>query len=152
MHLSDDMRDLIGLFWKHGVRYAIVGGHAVNYYGYVRNTQDLDLLVDPTPENADRTLAALSDFGFGGAGIPRHFFEREGGAVHLGEEPNRIDILTSLYGVSNEEIFKGALVVEIDGVEVSIISLPHLLKVKHSSKRARDLADAEELCTIQELE
>jgi len=151
MHLSDDMQDLIRLFRKNDVRYAVVGGHAVNYYGYVRNTQDLDLLIEPTPENADRVMAALVEFGFGGAGIPHRLFEQEGGAVHLGDEPNRIDILTSLKNVGNREIFDNVLVACIDDVEVPIISLDHLLAVKRSSARARDLADAEELEKIHGL-
>jgi predicted nucleotidyltransferase len=148
MLLSTDMTDLLALFRQHNVRYVLVGGHAVNYYGYVRTTQDIDLLVFPSPENARRIMAVLSDFGFGGAGIPRELFERKGGAVHLGTEPNRIDILTSLKGVSNNKIFACAQVVDIDGTTVNIISLEHLVEVKRSSDRPRDLADADELSKI----
>ena len=133
------------LFNEHSVRYALVGGHAVNYYGYVRNTQDLDLLIDPTPGNADRVMCALMAFGFGEAGIPQQLFEAEGGAVHLGEEPNRIDILTSLKGVSNNKIFERTVLVEFEGIEVKIISLDHLFEAKRNSSRQRDLADADEL-------
>ena len=148
MLFSDDMRDLIVLFGEHSVRYALIGGHAVNFYGYVRNTQDLDLLVDPNPENADRIMAALTAFGFGKAGIPKHLFEQEGGAVHLGEEPNRIDILTSLTGVGNDEIFENAHAVDFEGLTVTIIAFDDLLRVKASSGRSRDLADADELARI----
>jgi predicted nucleotidyltransferase len=148
MLLSADMRELIALFRRHRVRYLVVGGHAVNYYGYVRATQDMDLLVFPSPENAQRIMNALSEFGFAGAGIPSQLFEQEGGAVHLGTEPNRIDILTSLKGISNNEIFAGAQTVEIDGETVNIISFDHLLEVKKSSDRPRDLADADELLNI----
>jgi predicted nucleotidyltransferase len=145
---SADMKELLRLFEEHGVQYALVGGHAVNFYGYVRTTQDLDLLVLPTAENAERIVEALSAFGFGGAGIPRALFERDKGAVHLGAEPNRIDILTSLKGVDNEKIFKGSQLVEIDGVSVNIISLEDLVRVKGNSDRPRDLADADELAKI----
>jgi len=146
--LSADMKTLIRLFEKHGVEYTLVGGHAVNYYGYVRMTQDMDLLVQPSVENAGRVMEALGAFGFGGARIPGELFERDGGAVHLGVEPNRIDILTSLKGVTNEKIFQGSRAVMIDGVSVNVISLEDLLEVKRSSDRARDLADAEELAKI----
>jgi len=148
MQFSADMTKLLGLFGRFGVRYVLVGGHAVNYYGYVRTTQDMDLLVLPTTENAKRVMDALSAFGFGGAGIPRELFERDRGAVHLGVEPNRIDILTSLKGVDNTTIFEGADDVEIDGVDVSIISFEDLLQVKRNSDRPRDLADADELSKI----
>ena len=148
MLFSADMKELIRLFEEHGVQYALVGGHAVNFYGYVRTTQDMDLLVLPTAENAGRITEALSAFGFGGAGIPRDLFERDKGAIHLGAEPNRIDILTSLKGVDNKKIFEGSQLVEIDGVSVNIISLEDLVEVKRCSDRPRDLADADELAKI----
>ena len=150
MLFSADMKKLIWLFEEHDVDYTLVGGHAVNFYGYVRATQDMDLLVLPTAENARRIMDALSAFGFGGAGIPRELFERDQGAVHLGVEPNRIDILTSLKGIDNTRIFKGAQRVEIDGVAVNIISLEDLVQVKLSSDRPRDLADADELSKIND--
>ncbi len=148
MQLSNDMKELIRLFTENGVRYALVGGHAVNYYGYIRVTQDMDLLVEPSAENSQRIMAALSDFGFGGAGVPQEVFERCGGAVHLGNEPNRIDILTSLKGVDNERIFSGMDVVEIDGIFVNLISFEDLMLVKRRSDRPRDRADADELAKI----
>ncbi len=143
------MKDLLGLFQRHGVQYVlVVGGFAVNYYGYVRTTQDIDLLVFPSADNAQRIMIALSEFGFGGAGIPQELFEREGSAVHLGTEPNRIDILTNLKGVSNSMIFAGSQIVDVDEVPVRIISFDHLVEVKRSSDRPRDLADADELVKI----
>ncbi len=148
MKLTDDMKELLALFRRHGVQYAVVGGFAVNYYGYVRTTQDIDVLINPTLENADRVMNALTEFGFGGAGIPREILEHGGGAVHLGVEPNRIDILTSLKGVSNRVIFDGIRTVEIDGQEVMIISREHLVQAKTASDRPRDLADADELSKI----
>ena len=148
MQFSADMKELLRLFEEYGVQYTLVGGHAVNFYGYVRTTQDMDLLVSPTAENAQRIMSALTAFGFGGAGIPQELFERDGVAVHLGVEPNRIDILTGLKGVTNARIFKRSEVVEVDGIAVSIISLDDLLEVKRCSDRPRDLADADELAKI----
>ncbi len=89
MQFSTDMKKLLDLFGRFRVQYTLVGGHAVNYYGYVRTTQDMDLLVLPTRKNAERVMDALSAFGFGAAGIPQELFERDQGAVHLGVEPNR---------------------------------------------------------------
>ena len=106
MLFTQDREDLIKAFENNGVQYVLVGGYAVNYYGYVRSTQEIDFLVMPSLENAQKVMKALSDFGFGGAGIPQEYFEREGTAVHLGVEPNRIDLLTRLRGISNETIFR----------------------------------------------
>ena len=145
MLFTKDMRDLLGLFNKHNVKYAIVGGFAVNYYGYVRTTQDIDFLVYPSPENAERVMATLKEFGFGEADIPREYFERAGSAIHLGVEPNRIDLLTHLKGISSEQLLENAKKVILEDVPVNIISLRDLLEVKRSSKRLKDQADAEEL-------
>lgn len=143
------MRELVGLLDRFEVEFALVGGFAVNYYGYPRTTQDIDLLVLPSAQNAARAMNALAAFGFGDAGIPKDTFEHEGSAVHLGVEPNRIDLLTSLKGVDNEAIFRATRRVEMDGLEIPIISLDHLVTVKLASERLRDLADAEELERIR---
>ena len=145
MLFSKDMQELIELFERHHVEYALVGGYAVNYYGYMRTTQDIDLLIYPTRENAKKIMMCLKEFGFGEADIPIEYFERTGSAIHLGVEPNRIDLLTHLLGVSNERIFDNMKKVSIEGVSVNIISLEDLLAAKRSSKRLKDQADAEEL-------
>lgn len=145
MIFTDDMRDLIDLFEKNAVQYALVGGFAVNFYGYVRTTQDINFLLFPSSENADRVLRSLTEFGFGEAGIPREYFTKEGTAIHIGVEPNRIDFLTKLKGVSNIEIFEHIKRVEFEGTSLNIISKNDLLKSKKASERFKDLADAQEL-------
>lgn len=121
----------------------------MNFYGYVRATQDVDLLVVPTSDNASRVMRALAEFGFASAGIPEDCFARSGTAVHLGVEPNRIDLLTSLKGVSAEEVVAEARRARIGDIEVNVISFDHLIAVKRSSDRPRDQADADELLKIR---
>ena len=145
MHFTEDMKELIEAFENHEVQYVLVGGYAVNFYGYVRSTQDIDFLVMPSLENAQNLMKALSDFGFGGAGIPQEYFEREGTAVHLGVEPNRIDLLTSLKGITNVTIFENVERVEFGGVLLNMIAYDDLLAAKRHSERPRDLADVDEL-------
>lgn len=149
MFFSNDMKDLVRLLEKYGVRYTLVGGFAVNYYGYVRMTQDIDFLLYPSRENALKIMQCLDEFGFGNAGIPQEYFEKEGTAVHLGAEPNRIDLLTRLKGVSNDRIFTNIKRISFGGVEVNIISLPDLIETKRNSDRTRDNADADELEQIR---
>ena len=144
------MQDLLKIFERLGVEYALVGGYAVNFYGYSRATQDLDILVNPSVSNAVKVMAALDEFGFGGAGIPKEYFEREGSAIHLGVEPNRIDLLTTLDSVPNERLFKNRVRGTLGPMTVSIIALKDLIEVKRLSKRTRDRADAEELDRISE--
>ncbi len=145
MVFTKDMRDLINLFEKHKVQYALVGGFAVIYYGYVRTTHDIDFLLFPSKENASKIMKALTEFGFGEAGIPEEFFMKEGTAIHIGVEPNRIDFLTVLKGVSNIEVFKHIKRVDFEGTKLNIISKNDLLQSKKASERLKDLADAEEL-------
>jgi hypothetical protein len=145
MVFTKDMKDIIELFEKHDVQYALVGGFAVVYYGYARTTQDIDFLLLPSEENASRVMKALTDFGFGNAGIPEELFTREGTAIHIGVEPNRIDFLTVLKGVPNTEIFKHIQRVEFEGTTLNLISRSDLLISKKASERLKDLADAEEL-------
>jgi hypothetical protein len=61
-----DYEEFIAEFNAHGVRYLVVGAHAVAFHARPRATEDLDLLLQRTPENAERVIAALRDF-FGGA-------------------------------------------------------------------------------------
>lgn len=50
--LNPDYRDFLSACNAHNVEYLVIGGQAVIFYGYVRNTKDLDVWINPTPENA----------------------------------------------------------------------------------------------------
>jgi predicted nucleotidyltransferase len=145
MIFTQDMKEFIELLEKYQVEYVVVGGFAVNYYGYIRTTQDIDILIFPSLKNAQNIINALDEFGFGSAGITRDSFETSGTAVHLGVEPNRIDLLTNLKGVSNEEIFKRKKRIKYEKMSLNIISLNDLLECKRCSDRLKDLADVDEL-------
>ncbi len=148
MILTNDMNDLIELFNTNNVEYALVGGFAVNYYGYIRSTQDIDFLIYPSKSNAEKTVKALNDFGFSGDDLLEYFLE-EGTALHLGIAPNRIDLLTNLNGISNVEIFENVTIVNYKGKRINIISLEALIKCKEYSNRKHDQADAEKLKQIK---
>ncbi|MCX6584018.1 MAG: nucleotidyltransferase [Candidatus Aminicenantes bacterium] len=139
------MKDLIEIMERHEVEYVLVGGFAVNFYGYVRTTHDVDILVNPSFENARKMVKALEEFGFGSDGVPAGYFETEGTAIHMGVEPNRIDLLTNLKGISNEEIFQRKDRVKFENIFLNIISFEDLLSCKKKSDRLKDLADADEL-------
>ncbi|MDG5816406.1 hypothetical protein QA601_15020 [Chitinispirillales bacterium ANBcel5] len=123
----------------------MVGGFAIIYYEYVRTTHNIDFLLFPSEENASRVMKALTEFGSGNAGIPEECFTKEGTAIHIGVEPNRIDFLTTLKGISNTEIFKHIERADFEGMTLNTISRPDLLQSKKASNRLKDLADAEEL-------
>ncbi|HSR66697.1 MAG TPA: hypothetical protein VLU25_02055, partial [Acidobacteriota bacterium] len=89
------------------MRFLLVGAHAVGFWAEPRATGDLDVLIDPTPENAGRVMAALKMFG-----APLHDLTEEdltspGTVYQMGLPPVRIDILNSVSGVSFEEAWDG---------------------------------------------
>jgi Domain of unknown function (DUF1814). len=146
MIITKDMNDFIRLLELHKVKYVLVGGFAVNYYGYVRTTQDIDILILPSTTNARKIMTVLKEFGFGEAGIPKKCFESEGTAIHLGVEPNRIDLLTNLKGVPNSAIFANLKRIKYSHeIGLNMISFKDLLACKKCSDRVKDLADVDEL-------
>jgi predicted nucleotidyltransferase len=143
--ISKNIRDLLRLFRKHGVRFAVCGGHAVAFHGYPRVTMDVDLLVVPDPVNAKRIVSALQEFGFGGAGIPESAFLKRGTAITLGVQPNQVDLLTSMSQAPASSVFARAEEGRLGGVSVRFVSRKDLLAAKREAGRAKDLADIEGL-------
>jgi predicted nucleotidyltransferase len=142
------MREFLLLLQRHGVEFVVCGGHAVAFHGYPRLTMDLDILVRPSEDNADRVMAALAEFGFGNAGIPRAGFVRRGTAVTLGAQPNQIDLHTSIGHSDDESVFARGESGDLDGVEVRYVAFSDLVLAKREAGRPKDLADLDELTRI----
>jgi len=145
MPLNKDLREFVELLNANKVEYLVVGAFAVAYYGVPRYTADLDLLIRPAPENAERVLGTLSQFGFGNLEIGSGDLQDRDKVIQLGVSPNRIDLLTSLSGVSFEDAWSTRKQGELDGVAVYFIGRAALIRNKEHTGRARDLGDAEEL-------
>jgi hypothetical protein len=145
MPLNKDWRTFLELLNSNEVEYLVVGAFAVAFHGFPRYTADLDLLVRPTDENANRVMRALSEFGFGKVGIEVTDLVSPGIVVQLGVKPNRIDLLTAISGVSFEEAWTARNEAELDGIATHFIGLAALLRNKTQTGRAKDLGDAEEL-------
>jgi len=143
MKLPPDWNEFLELLFAHDVRFLIVGAHAVAANGRPRATQDLDVWVEPTTVNAARLCAALADFGFDGlAGATEEFATPERMAT-LGKPPLRIDIMTSIDGVSFDDAWRGRLEANLDKHKVSFLGRAELLRNKRASGRAKDLLDIE---------
>ena len=110
-----------------------------------RDTPGTWILVRPKGENARRVLHALAQFGFGGLGIRAEDLEAPGKVMQLGVSPNRIDLITSISGVTFEQAWDSREPAELDGVAVFFIGRTPLLRNKESTGRAKDLGDAAEL-------
>jgi hypothetical protein len=140
MELHADHRDLLAILNGKGVSYVVVGGIALAHHGAPRFTGDIDLYVRPSPENARRLIEALAEFGFGSTGLVEADFLAEGRVVQLGFAPWRIDFLTSLAGVSWDEVISGADTADL-GVPAPVIGRAELIRNKRAVGRPQDLAD-----------
>ncbi len=143
MEFSQDWKELCVLFDRHGVEYAVVGGIALALHGQARYTKDLDIYVKPDPANAERIVAALEAFGFGGAGFRPVDFATPGPFFILGREPTRVDLLTEIPAVTWEQVEQGRVRVDMAGVSVWVIGRNEFIKNKRAAGRPQDLADAE---------
>lgn len=148
--LDADLRELLGCLTAHHVEFMVVGGHAVAFHGYPRYTEDLDLFVRADPENATRIMAALEDFGFGQIGLSADDFVADDRVIQLGRAPNRVDLLTRLWGVEFDEAWKHRVQGALDELPVSMIARADLIRNKRATARPQDLADAAALEALGE--
>jgi hypothetical protein len=145
VHLPPDFKDFLRFLSAHQVEYLLVGGYAVGYHGYPRATADMDIWVAISPENAEKLVAVLKEFGFDVPELSTALFLQENQIIRMGVPPVRIEIITTASGVSFEDCYAGRVTDELDGIEVHLISLEHLKINKRASGRHKDLNDLEHL-------
>ena len=145
VHLPPDFKEFLQLLNFRQVEYLLIGGYAVGYYGYPRATADIDIWIAIKPENAEKVVKVLQEFGFGVEELTPDLFLEEEQIIRMGVPPVRIEILTTISGVSFEECYAARQVDELDGIEVNLISLDHLKVNKKASGRYKDLNDLENL-------
>ncbi len=145
MRLSNDLREFLELLNSRGVEYVIVGAHSLAFHGRPRYTGDLDILIRATPKNAAKIVDLLNEFGFAHSGFRESDFTEPNQVIQLGRAPNRIDLLSSISGVSTDEAFASKVSAELDGIPVYIISKDALIRNKRAIGRKQDLADLEAL-------
>ena len=145
MEIGQDFKEFIELLNKHKVDYLVVGGYAVSLYGYPRYTGDIDFWIKPNKLNASKIISALIDFGFGTLDVNFDDFNIEDNVVQLGYPPNRIDIITSVSGLSFEDCWSKKETIISENVEVYYISLQHLKINKRTTGREKDLLDLKNL-------
>jgi len=143
--LNRDFKEFIASLNESEVRYLVVGGYALAFHGHPRYTKDLDVWIWSDSSNAERVVAALAAFGFESLGLSADDFREPDQVIQLGYPPNRIDLLTSIAGVSFAESYPSRVTVDIGGVPVDFIDLANFKRNKAAAGRLQDLADLEEL-------
>jgi hypothetical protein len=145
MEIQKDFKEFLELFNAQKVEYLIVGGYALAFHGAPRFTGDIDLFVKPDIDNAQRILAALSEFGFGSLDLSETDFISAENVIQLGVPPVRIDIMTSLSGVEWKKAEAGKVSGHYGGTKVYFIGREDFVLNKKALGRKRDLADLEAL-------
>lgn len=141
MKLPPEWSEFIGLLCVERVRFLIVGAHALAVHGRPRATGDLDLLVEPSEENARRLGAALRAFGFTALARSARRFAEPDRMATLGRPPLRIDLMTTISGVSFAEAWKGRVKVRFGRRIIGFLGKREFVANKRAAARPKDLLD-----------
>ena len=150
MKIEKDYEELLKLFNRNKVKYCIIGAFAVAFHARPRYTKDIDILIEPTIENAKKVVKSLNEFGFESLGLSKKDFCRKGKIVQLGYEPVRVDLLTSVQGVTFKEVWENKAAGTYGQEKVFFAGQEELIKTKKISKRKQDLADLDILLSASQ--
>ena len=143
--LPPDFKEFLQLLHSNRVEYLLIGGYAVGYYGYPRATADIDIWVSTAPENAEKLVRVLKQFGFDLPQLSTELFTQDNQVIRMGRPPMRIEIITSISGVDFAECYRRKVEDKIDNIDIDIISLEDLKVNKKASGRYKDLDDLKHL-------
>ena len=143
IRIPRDFREFLKLLDAHSARFLLIGGYAVNAFGYVRNTVDMDVWIAVDAANQKRVLEAIRDFAFPGA--PDDLLIEDDAMVRMGQPPLRIEVLKKISGVEFEDCWQRRVTIEDDDLKIPTISLADLKRNKLASGRKKDLLDVDEL-------
>ena len=141
IELPPDLSEFLRLLSSHGVEYLLVGGYAVGLHGYPRTTGDMDVRVNPTPENASKLVSALVDFGYAASNLSPTPFTNPAKIVRLGVPPVCIDLVMSISGADFASSYARRKLDDFTGAPVSLISLDDLKANKRAAGRPNDIDD-----------
>ena len=127
-----------------GVQFVIVGGIAVTLHGYVRLTEDVDVLIEPSTQNVRRLLESLADYGEGFAReLDLDDFDDEEGAIRIVEvvERSQLDVFTRMSGLTYQDLRTDADILNLSGHQIPYASKTALIGLKSRSVREKDQFD-----------
>jgi Nucleotidyl transferase of unknown function (DUF2204) len=142
--MFDDFKELLSIFNAQKVKYLIVGGYAVSFHAQPRATKDIDLLIEPSADNAEALYAALAKFGAPLAGLTAGNFIERGKFFRMGHAPVIVDILPEIQGVDFDRAWQHRVEAVIDAqsdLRAPFISREDLIAAKLAAGRPQDLAD-----------
>ena len=147
METIRDFEDMLLLLNKHEAEYLIVGGLAFIYHAKPRYTKDIDIWVDPSPENLERVNRALAEFGSPYFLTPGKLDE----ILQIGVEPDRIDLLQRLEGMTFPDAWSNRVTDKYGEVTTHWIALDDLIRVKEGIDHPRHQEDVRVLREVKDL-
>lgn len=142
-------RIILEALLRNQVDFILVGGYAVNYYGYNRITGDMDIWIKPDNENKERLLQSLSSLGFDDEGISiiRSWDFTKPQKFHIGNDklPDKTEFMTHISGIKYAEADEKKIKAKLDNIELPIIYYHYLIQNKKATGRLKDSADVEYL-------
>jgi hypothetical protein len=147
-----DGEEILRVLVAHGVDFLVVGAVAVQAHGYVRSTLDLDIIARPTTLNFSRLAEALADL----EAEPRNagarmkladpHWLRRAPVIPLVTRAGWFDVLTAeIAGRTYDDLHETALTIELHGLDIAVVGLSDLIRMKKAAGRPQDLADIEAL-------
>ncbi len=149
-----DLRALLEALYEQDVRFVVIGGVAVGAHGFVRGTEDLDLVPDPDPENLTRLTQALEllDSTLPTVGGRPFDSSSDAGVIRMGGNVTAmtrfggLDVVQRAQGVpSYSQLSEDAVASELLGIPVQVCSLTRLREMKRAQNRTQDQLDLENL-------
>jgi predicted nucleotidyltransferase len=140
--MLDRLDPVFKSFQKYDVKYLVIGGIAAIVHGVPRNTFDLDILIEPTRENADRVLTALLEAGLGTATLtnPEELLKHE---VTIFRDFVQVDVQTRTPGIEFGPAWTRRTMVDFEGQTLSVVCLEDLIASKKAAGRKIDLEDVQ---------
>lgn len=135
---KSDLKDLLRFLNHNQVTCLIVGGYAVMKYTEPFSTKDIDIWVEPDPENARRTYKALVEFGAPMADLTIHDLAQPHIVFQFGVAPVRVDVMTSIDAVTFTEAWQRRVETHLGGIPIFVISLQDLIRNKEAANRDTD--------------
>lgn len=141
--IPPDFKEFLKLLQAHEAKFLLVGGYAVNAFGYIRNTVDIDVWIAATPVNQTRVIEAIREFGF----VTAHLdvLDAPDAMLRMGHPPLRIEVLKQLSGVEFDGCWERRVEFPLDDLVIPMISLADLKANKGAAGRPKDMADLSNL-------
>lgn len=134
-----DVRSFLACLNAHSVRFVVIGAHAFPHHGYGRNTLDVDVLVDPSQSNLERTREALQAFGYDVTDISIEDLRTL--KILIRDYALPVDIHPYAKGVDTAAVFSRSESTTIEGVPVLVPCYEDVVAMKRAAGRVKDLED-----------